>query len=90
MESIKREVRKEKEYRGPKPGGACAQRTSTEAPMVLHVQGCDSDTRMERNSSLCLVLNKVWLRCSDVSEDGLAQDIMGNSQQAAGTTAFLG
>lgn len=57
--------------------------------MVFDVQGCDSDTLMERNTSLCLVLNKVWLSCSDVPEDSLAQDIRGNSQQTAGTPACL-
>lgn len=57
--------------------------------MVLDVQGCNSDTLMERNTSLCLALNKIRLRWSDVPEDSLAQDIRGNGQQAAGMPTCL-
>lgn len=46
-------------------------------------------TSLERKAGLCLVLNEVWLRCSDVPEDRLVQAIKGNSQQATGMPTCL-
>ena len=90
MERVKREVRGEKNYENLCLGALHRGRACDRGSGGPLGSGAVIQTFwLGRKACLWLVLNDVWLRCADVSEDSLVQAIKGKGQQAAGIPTCL-